>query len=164
MVFTGVFTQGSSLIPPIIPRSEWYYDLTASHFCDMGSRVLLATICDKGYCPCPWCIIPKSKFSQVGWWNDLKARVSQARTYMQDKIIAARDAIYQLGTLIKGVAVEHLLNDYSLVPMLVSHCGVLEDSKLTYQRMHSQNACCPLVSSYSRLSLLTLCTSLNWAY
>ena len=164
MVFTGVFTQGSSPTPPIIPRSEWYYDLAASHFCDMGSRMLLATICDKGYCLCPRCIILKSKFLQVGWWNDIKAQVSQARTYMQDKIVATRDAIYWLSTPIKGVTVERLLKDYSLVPTLVSLHGVLEDSKLTYQRMHSQNTCRPLVSSYSQLLLLTLCTSLNWAY
>ena len=109
-------------------------------------------------------MIPKSKFSQVGWWNDIKARLSQAHTYMQDKIVAARHAIYQLGAPIKGVTVERLLKDYSLVPTLVSLRGVLEDSKLTYQRMHSRNACHPLVSSYSRLLLLTLCTSLNWAY
>ena len=139
-------------------------DLAASHFRDTGFRVLLATIRDKGYCPCPRCIIPKSKFWQVGWWNDIKARVSQARTYVQDKIIAARDAIYRLGAPIKGVAVERLLKDCSLVPTLVSLCGILEDSKLTYQRMHLQNACLPLVSSYSRLLSLTLCTSLNWAY
>ena len=126
--------------------------------------MLLATIRDKGYCPCPRCIIPKSNFSQVGWWNDIKARVSQARTYMQDKVIAARDVIYQLGAPIKGVTVERLLKDYSLVPTLVSLRGALEGSKLTYQRMHSQNACRPLVSSYSRSLLLTLCTSLNWAY
>ena len=100
----------------------------------MGSRVLLATIRDKGYCPCPWCIIPKSKFWQVGWWNDIKARVSQAHTYMQDKIVVARDAIYQLGAPIKGVTVERLLKDCSLVPTLVSPSGVLEDSELTYQK------------------------------
>jgi len=95
----------------------------------MGFRVLLATIRDKGYCPCPRCIILKSEFSEVGRWNDIKARVSQARTYMQDKILAARDAIYRLGALIKGVTVERLLKDCSLVPTLVSLCGVLEDSK-----------------------------------
>ena len=121
----------------------------------MGSRVLLATIRDKGLCPCPRCMIPKSKFLQVGWWNDIKARVSQARTYMQDKVVAARHAIYRLGVPIKGVTVEHLLKDYSLVPTLVSLRGVLKDGKLTYQRMHLQNTCRPLVSSYSQLLLLT---------
>ena len=98
-------------------------------FRDTGFRVLLATIRDKGHCPCPRCIIPKSNFSQVGWWNDIKARVSQARTYMQNKIVAARDAIYRRGAPIKGAVVERLLKDCSLVPTLVSLREVLEDSK-----------------------------------
>ncbi|KIM52021.1 hypothetical protein SCLCIDRAFT_90843, partial [Scleroderma citrinum Foug A] len=98
-----------------------YPRISRESFCDMGSRVLLATICDKGYCPCPWCIIPKSKFWQVGWWNDIKARVSQARTNMQDKIVVARDAIYQLGAPIKGNAFTERLSPlgFELFPIIV---------------------------------------------
>ena len=50
----------------------------------------------------------------------MKARISQLRTYLRNKIAAARDAIYNLGIPIKGAAVERLLKDHSLVPTLVS--------------------------------------------
>jgi hypothetical protein len=44
-------------------------------------RVLLATIRDKGYCPCPRCLIPKKSFDKMGLIHDLRARISTARTY-----------------------------------------------------------------------------------
>jgi hypothetical protein len=39
---------------------------------------------------------------------------------IKDAVVAARNAIYKLGTPIKGVAVEHLLKEFSLVPTIVS--------------------------------------------
>ena len=35
-------------------------------------RALLATIRDKGLCPCPWCLVPKSKLDQTGMKRDSK--------------------------------------------------------------------------------------------
>ena len=52
--------------------------------------------------------------------NDIKARISQLRTYFHAKIVAARDSIYCFGHPIKVSAVETLLKEYSLVPTLVS--------------------------------------------
>ncbi|KIK11948.1 hypothetical protein PISMIDRAFT_121800, partial [Pisolithus microcarpus 441] len=90
------------------------YPRIFTYSADYPEKILLATIRDKGYYPCLRCLIPKSNFWHVGLWNDIKARVSQARTYLRSKIVAARDAIYRLGTPIKGAIVERLLKDHSL--------------------------------------------------
>ncbi|KIM65578.1 hypothetical protein SCLCIDRAFT_22486 [Scleroderma citrinum Foug A] len=94
------------------------YPRIFTYSADYPEKTLLATIQDKGHCPCPRCLIPKAHFSNTGLWNDIKAWISQARTYMQSKIISARDAIYQHGAPIKGAIVERLLKDSSLVPTL----------------------------------------------
>lgn len=65
-------------------------------------------------------MIPKSNFWRLGFANDIKARISQLRTYFHAKIVAARDSIYRFGRPIKASAVETLLKEYSLVPTLVS--------------------------------------------
>ncbi|KAG2066148.1 hypothetical protein BDR04DRAFT_1130128 [Suillus decipiens] len=86
---------------------------------DYPEKVLLATICDKGVCPCPQCL-PKSYFWCIGLSADMSARVSRVRQYLGDKITIACDAIYKLGLPIKGAAVECLLKEFSLVPTFVS--------------------------------------------
>lgn len=51
---------------------------------------------------------------------DLAARISQAHTYFHQKVIAARQAIYNTGKTLKSVTVECLLKEKSLVPTIVS--------------------------------------------
>ncbi|KIM70496.1 hypothetical protein SCLCIDRAFT_18613 [Scleroderma citrinum Foug A] len=85
---------------------------------DYPEKVLLATIRDKGLCPCPQCYLAKKSFSGLGFPMDLMGRLSGARTYPRNKIYAARCVIYQLGKPIKGTAVESILKDWSLVPTL----------------------------------------------
>ena len=85
-----------------------------------GRRVLLATIRDKGLCPCPRCLIPKKDFYLLGLLTDLSQRMSRARLYLRDKVSAACNAIYNLGSPIKGTLPEGHLRDMSLVPMFVS--------------------------------------------
>lgn len=84
------------------------------------SRVLLATVQDKGNCACPHCLIPKSMFHCTGLMRDIAARLSRARTHLLDKVNQARHAIYVLGQLLKGSTVEILLKYESLIPILVS--------------------------------------------
>ncbi|KIM61037.1 hypothetical protein SCLCIDRAFT_26188 [Scleroderma citrinum Foug A] len=79
-------------------------------------RVLLATIQDKGHFPCPRCLIPKKDFHLLGFLTDLSQRMSRARLYIHDKVSAARNAIYNLGSPIKGTLPEGHLKDTSLVP------------------------------------------------
>ena len=83
-------------------------------------RVLLATIRDKGICPCPRCLIPRTEFHRLGLLSDMSHRTSQIHTYMWDKVAAARNAIYKLGSPIKGTVPEAHLKATSLVPTFVS--------------------------------------------
>ena len=46
-------------------------------------RVILATIQDKGLCPCPCCLIPKAMFHCTELVRDLAARLSHSRPYLQ---------------------------------------------------------------------------------
>ena len=82
-------------------------------------RVLLATIWDKGCCPCPRCLIPKSNLHCTGFLKDLAVRFSLARTYLVDKVKLAQQAIYMLGQPLKGTTAETILKDKFLVPTLV---------------------------------------------
>jgi len=82
-------------------------------------RIIVATIQDKGNCPCPCCLIPKAKFHCTRFVRNLAARLSQAWTYLVNKIQLAQQAIYVLGRPLKGMMVETILKGESLVPTLV---------------------------------------------
>lgn len=83
-------------------------------------RVLLATIRDKGICPCPRCLVPKAQLDQLGLLLDTNYRINKARKYNIDGVNKARDAIYKLGKPIGGAHVEQLLKPTSAVPTMVS--------------------------------------------
>ncbi|KAI6105955.1 hypothetical protein EDD16DRAFT_1491607 [Pisolithus croceorrhizus] len=53
---------------------EKYVDHSCHHPYNFNSfdRIILATIHDKGLCPCPRCCIPKSSFHHLGFASDLK--------------------------------------------------------------------------------------------
>jgi hypothetical protein len=91
--------------------------LTTNH------RVRIATIRDKGLCPCPRCLVPKTLFDRVGYIRDLQNRLTTARTYARDLVLRARSFIYNLGYGVSSAAVEHLLQAHSLVPTLVGALG-----------------------------------------
>ena len=58
-------------------------------------------------------------FHHTGFLRDLAARLSQARTYLLDKIKLVRHTIYVLGQPLKGTTAETILKEQSLVPTLV---------------------------------------------
>ena len=89
------------------------------------SRVLLATIRDKGICPCPRCIIPKTEFHRLGFVSDALRRISKIRCYFRERVVAARNAIYNSGAPIKGAFPELQLKDLSLVPTFVGFSLVI---------------------------------------
>lgn len=84
-------------------------------------RVLLATVRNRGNCPCPRCLVPKVDLRKVGQVRDLQNRVSNARHYVGDLICLARDFIYKLGRNVASTAVERLLFSHSWVPTMVSY-------------------------------------------
>ena len=82
------------------------------------ARVLLATIRDKGLCPCPRCLTPKTKLDLMGRHNDSRSRKT-LRTYMRDLVAMARSFIYDKAIPIAGAAIDEALKSMSLVPTLV---------------------------------------------
>ena len=84
--------------------------------------MLLATIRDKGLCPCPRCLIPKTNLDRVGHIADAKNWINQARKYEDttELVKTAQKAIYEEGVPIGGAYVEQLLKPTSTVPTLVS--------------------------------------------
>ena len=83
-------------------------------------RVLLASVRDKGVCPCPRCLVRKSEIDKIGQKIDARNRLSKARQYIGNVIQSARRFIYTLGLNVHGAAVERLLFEQSLVPTRVS--------------------------------------------
>ncbi|KIY47948.1 hypothetical protein FISHEDRAFT_44304 [Fistulina hepatica ATCC 64428] len=92
------------------------YPRLFSYSADYPEKVLLATIRDKGLCPCPRCLAPKNKVDCMGQVNDLKQRQSNARNYARELVDTTRDWIYRLGYGVRSAAVETMLKPTSSVP------------------------------------------------
>lgn len=87
-------------------------------------RVLLASLRDKGCCPCPRCLMPLNKVHNLGTATDMKQRQTLARVDNEDrrnKVQTARSIIYERGYAVKNDASEAILKDESLVATKVSH-------------------------------------------
>jgi hypothetical protein len=86
-------------------------------------RILLASIRDKGHCPCPRCLIPLSRVQNMGMRQDMTQRKTLARVDDEDrrqKIDCARKIIYEKNYAVDTENVETLLQPESLVPTSVS--------------------------------------------
>ncbi|KAH9480924.1 hypothetical protein JR316_0007527 [Psilocybe cubensis] len=88
------------------------------HSANAPEKVLLVTIRDKGLCPCPTCLVPKSKLDQLGLKRDKNLRTDNRTVcrYIVEQVALARDAIYCLGHSIKSEVVDRLLKPFSGVP------------------------------------------------
>jgi hypothetical protein len=82
-------------------------------------RVLLATIRDKGLCPCPRCLVSKSRLDLMGQRRDITSRQKNIREYLSLFVLAAREKIYKKASAIGGAAVNRLLKETSAVPTIV---------------------------------------------
>ncbi|KAJ3925662.1 MAG: hypothetical protein NXY57DRAFT_1051654 [Lentinula lateritia] len=102
---------------------------------DYPEKVLLATIRDKGICPCPRCLVQNDALDRMGLVRDIQIRTRNIRTYFVNKVNRARHFIYSMGHPINGVHVENLLKETSSVPTentFMEHLGIanFELSKL----------------------------------
>ncbi|KAF8873129.1 hypothetical protein BD779DRAFT_1613708 [Infundibulicybe gibba] len=77
---------------------------------DYPEKVLLATIRDKGLCPCPRCLITKSKLDGLGLRRDITTHANNVRQFMAGN----------LARPICSAAVEDLLKSFSGVPTSAS--------------------------------------------
>lgn len=90
----------------------------------------MATIRNLGGCPCPRCLIPKSRVQNLGSSLDIKQRKTLERkddSSRQSKITISRSLIYDRGYGVRSNAVENLLKEHSLVPtsVHVHHCRIV---------------------------------------
>ncbi|KAG6818921.1 hypothetical protein H0H93_000270 [Arthromyces matolae] len=88
------------------------YPRLFTYSADYPEKILLATIRDKGLCPCPRCLVPKSLLDRLGLARDGTIRTT-LRRFMMERVVQARRLIYELGQSITGVRVENLLKDTS---------------------------------------------------
>ncbi|KAK7688185.1 hypothetical protein QCA50_008555 [Cerrena zonata] len=121
------------------------YPRIFTYSADYPEKVLLATIRDKGLCPCPQCLTPKTKLHLMGQVNDLAFRIgSGARKYLARSVKRAREYIYTLGSGIASTAVDGLLKETSSVPTLNAFIERLGEDfnlhrMLTVDFMHEYN-------------------------
>ena len=76
-----------------------------------------------GVCPCPRCLIPKSKVHQIVTERDMAQQTTlwHCDTKAQhDKVVAAHQLIYERQYVVHASQIEELLKSESLVPTLVS--------------------------------------------
>ena len=103
-------------------------------------RVLLATIRNFGSCPCPRCLVPKSKIPEVGTAIDDRRREKSRRVDSFTRnwnVSLAREYIYERGFGVRSAAVERLLAEESYTPTKVSHTfKQLTDIESLQSRMH----------------------------
>ena len=100
---------------------------------DISRSVLLATIRDKGLCPCPRCLVPMDLIHKMGTRADMQRRIKTLRrdNLSRQKLIRqARSLIFNEGKAVGNDAVNELLQSESLVPTEVRQtasvltCGV----------------------------------------
>jgi hypothetical protein len=83
------------------------------------NRALIATIRDKGGCPCPRCLITNGRLDKMGLASDIRFRLDNVRRFLVNKIVLAREWIYKQGLGLNSKAIEDLLKETSSVPTMV---------------------------------------------
>ena len=168
MVYIDASIQGYSRIPPTIQKSTYKFLRSWKLFWSPRDRVLLATIRNFGSCPCPRCLVPKSKIPEVGTASDERRREKSRRVDDFNRnlnVSHARDLIYERGFGVKSAAVERLLAEESYTPTKVRHhtFKLLTDNESLHSRTHFQHLL-PSVSTFLTCWYRILCMNLNSAY
>ena len=85
-----------------------------------------------GSCPCPRCLVPKSKIPEVGTAFDERRREKSRRVDDLNRnwnVSLARDFIYERGFRVRSAAVECLLAEEFYTPTKVRHL-TFKDSQM----------------------------------
>ncbi|KAI0057240.1 hypothetical protein BV25DRAFT_1812761 [Artomyces pyxidatus] len=86
---------------------------------DYPEKVLIATIRDKGRCPCPRCLITFDKIPELGSAADRDLRATNIRyddALRRQAVEDARDLIYRDGYVVNSERVDNLLKAQSMIP------------------------------------------------
>ncbi|KZT38989.1 hypothetical protein SISSUDRAFT_1128360 [Sistotremastrum suecicum HHB10207 ss-3] len=103
--------------PDGVERRVYLRVLTYS--ADYPEKVLIATIRDKGLCPCPRCLVKKKDIGHLGLPEDLRTRNEDLRkngAQYRSRVSQSRSAIYSQGKGLTSKAVDDLLKEFSEVP------------------------------------------------
>jgi len=117
-------------------------------------------------CPCPRCLILKSRIPMIGTKTDAKQRINLARVDSQDrrkKIELVRRMMFEGGVNITSERIETILRPTSLVPTRVC-CQWLIRLVLTHfsYRMHSRKGYSNTTSTFTRCLYQTFFMNLSW--
>ncbi|KAH7917705.1 hypothetical protein BV22DRAFT_1025919 [Leucogyrophana mollusca] len=96
-----------------------FYPRIFTYSADYPEKILIATIRNLGGCPCPRCLIPMARVSDIGKERDMLQRTLLARTDNEEyrrKITSARKFIYEKNYAVNYAKVEELLKPESLLP------------------------------------------------
>jgi hypothetical protein len=126
--FDGIFRR---FYPRIFTYSADYPEKSvyAVSLCNVSCvlhniRVLLASIKNRGRCPCPRCLIPKARMQNMGMAQDRQQRITLKRVDDHPRrfsIANARRLIYELNYAVDSKSLASFLNAESWVPTLVSY-------------------------------------------
>ncbi|KIJ64394.1 hypothetical protein HYDPIDRAFT_90003, partial [Hydnomerulius pinastri MD-312] len=97
------------------------YPRIFTYSADYPEKILIATIRNLGTCPCPRCLIPKSRIQHIATERDILQRKLLRRCdtkERREKVATARRLIYERQYTVDTAQVEALLKDESLVPTL----------------------------------------------
>lgn len=83
------------------------------------TRAALATIRERGLCPCPRCLVEKKNADKMGLKNDMKARETKPRFFFSEVVNLARCCLYKLGYSISSTKIDDMLKPFSLMPTMV---------------------------------------------
>ncbi|KIJ42710.1 hypothetical protein M422DRAFT_170788 [Sphaerobolus stellatus SS14] len=107
---------------------------------DYPEKVLLATIRDKGLCPCPRCYIRKEQIDSMGTDLDMARRQNPNHIRKDDysrryDVSKARSLIYEKGVPVNGKGVDNILKNTSRVPTMNAFSEKLQDKGFEYHSM-----------------------------
>ncbi|KAI0719739.1 hypothetical protein C8T65DRAFT_736307 [Cerioporus squamosus] len=121
------------------------YPRIFTYSADYPEKMLLATLRDKGRCPCPRCLTSFSEISELGTAADREAHQARARPPAPERepiIASARELIYGSNYVVNSEHVEGLLAEQSLVPVRnafstkLGHLGFNIQDVLVVDQLH----------------------------
>jgi len=117
-------------------------------------------------CPCPRCLLLKSRIPMIGTKTDAKQRINLARVDSQDrrhKIELVRRMMFEGGVNITSKRIETILRPTSLVPTRVC-CQWLIRLVLTHFscRTHSRKGSLNTASTFTRCLYQIFSMNLSW--
>ncbi|CDO68243.1 hypothetical protein BN946_scf184842.g6 [Trametes cinnabarina] len=95
------------------------YPRIFTYSADYLEKMLIATLRDKGRCPCPHCLINFDAIENMGTSDDSENRSRNIRGTVAEqdaRVQEARNIIYNEGYVVNSDHVENLLREQSLVP------------------------------------------------